>query len=389
MPKLLENAIPKYRFHKSSGQAIVVLNGHDVCLGKHGTAASRAQYNQVIAEWIANGRVFMASAEELTVVELVDRYLPFIASYYRHRDGSPTTEADKIRRSMPPLVRLYRATKAAEFGPLALKVVRDAMINHGWCRNHINQNVGRIRRLFKWGVENELVPSPVLHGLQAVAGLKAGRSEARESNPVTPVPEDQVLQILPYCSRQVAAMVRLQLLAGMRPGEVCQRRGADVATTGKLWLYRPAQYKSLHCGHDRIVYLGPQAKQITQEFLKPELKSYLFYPADADRERRAARHARRKTPLSCGNTPGSNVRRNPRRAPSDHYEVRAYARAIRYACEAAFLPPDFGAISALRPRSGPAPIRPSTAATRRVACSICRLRFVGDVSRSTDTLAPG
>ncbi len=340
MPKLLENTVPKYRFHKSSGQAIVTLNGHDVCLGKYGAPTSRAKYDQAIAEWIVNGRAYQPSTDDLTIVELVDRYLPFVTSYYRHSDGTPTVEQDKIKRSMLLLVELYERTKAKSFGPLALKAVRDAMTKHGWCRNHINQSVGRIRRLFKWAVENEIVPSNVLHGLQAVAGLKAGRSEARESEPVRPVSQDHVKEILPHCSRQVSAMIRLQLITGMRPGEVCHMRGCDIDTTDELWLYRPSQHKNLHRGHERTVYIGPQSKEIVQQFLKPDPNAFLFSPADAEKERREGKHARRKTPLSCGNTPGSNVKKHPKRVPTDHYDVNTYARAIIYACDARFPCPD-------------------------------------------------
>src|SRR5262249_12926131 len=52
--------IPTYRFHKSSGQAIVTLpdglgNRRDVLLGPHGSAESPAEYARVLAEWEAAG----------------------------------------------------------------------------------------------------------------------------------------------------------------------------------------------------------------------------------------------------------------------------------------------------------------------------------------------
>jgi len=52
------------------------------------------------------------------------------------------------------------------------------MIEVDLCRNEINKRIGRIKRMFRWGVENELVPSSVLHALEAIRGLAAGRSEA-------------------------------------------------------------------------------------------------------------------------------------------------------------------------------------------------------------------
>ena len=47
--------IPSYRHHKPTGQAVVTLNGKDHYLGLWGTAASRAEYDRLIGEWIANG----------------------------------------------------------------------------------------------------------------------------------------------------------------------------------------------------------------------------------------------------------------------------------------------------------------------------------------------
>ncbi len=86
------------------------------------------------------------------------------------------------------------------------------MIDRGLARRHINQRVNRIRRIFKWGVENELVPAHVLHGLQAVAPLQQGRCAAKETTPVQPVADEQVDAVLSVVSRQVATMIQLQRL---------------------------------------------------------------------------------------------------------------------------------------------------------------------------------
>ena len=39
----LTSSVPKYGRHKASGQAVVTLGGRDFYLGKHGTAASKAE----------------------------------------------------------------------------------------------------------------------------------------------------------------------------------------------------------------------------------------------------------------------------------------------------------------------------------------------------------
>ena len=43
------NPPPSYRLHKATGQAVVVLSGHSVYLGKFGTPESHTEYDRVIA----------------------------------------------------------------------------------------------------------------------------------------------------------------------------------------------------------------------------------------------------------------------------------------------------------------------------------------------------
>ena len=47
---------PKYRKHRSSGQAIVTLEGKGFSFGPHGTIANRLEYDRLIGEWLTNGR---------------------------------------------------------------------------------------------------------------------------------------------------------------------------------------------------------------------------------------------------------------------------------------------------------------------------------------------
>ncbi|MCY2951099.1 MAG: hypothetical protein NTU53_03875 [Planctomycetota bacterium] len=65
-----------------------------------------------------------------------------------------------------------------------------------------------------------------------VTGLRKGKSQARESAPVKPIPEAWVARVIRYVSRQVMAMIELQLLTGMRPGEAVLMRHCDFEAEG-------------------------------------------------------------------------------------------------------------------------------------------------------------
>jgi hypothetical protein len=118
---------PSYRLHKPSRQAVVTVNGRDHDLGRHGTAASRQAYDRLIGEWLAQGRQLLKldARNVLTVTEVLAAYWRHAKEFYR-KDGRPTGELSKVRFANRLLRRLYGRTKASEFGPLALKTVRQA-----------------------------------------------------------------------------------------------------------------------------------------------------------------------------------------------------------------------------------------------------------------------
>jgi len=329
-PKSLK---PNYRFDKSSGRAFVELDGRRVYLGAHGTQASRDRYDSVVGEWIANGRRLparVAAEAETTVAIVVAAFWRHAQAYYREPDGTPAGELSNFKDALRPLLRLYATTAATEFGPLALKALMDEMVRLKWSRTHVNRQAARVRHVFKWAVAQELIPASIHHALQAVTGLRRGRTEARESEPVKPVPDAHVAAIKDYVGRQVWAMVELQLLTGMRPGEVVIMRGRDVDTTAKLWTYKPHYHKTEHHGIDRSVYLGPKAQAVLAPFFRPNVSEYLFSPKDAEAERYAARKTHRRAPLE----PPTTSRR-----VRDRYDVNSYRTAIQRACDKAFPPP--------------------------------------------------
>jgi integrase len=240
------------------------------------------------------------------------------------------------RCTLRPLRQLYGRTPAREFTPLKLKAVRQAMIDAGLARGVINQRIGRIIHVFKWAVAHELIPPAVHHGLKAVAGLRRGRSDARETEPVKPVPDAFVDAIRPHVSRQVWAMIELQRLTGMRPGEVIIMRTCDLDTSGRVWVYTPAHSKMEHAGRPRRVYLGPRAQEILKPWLRTALEEFLFSPAEARNERYAALRAHRRSPVQPSQR--DRKQRKPRRVPGGHYTANTYLNAVKRACARAGVP---------------------------------------------------
>jgi integrase len=333
--------IPSYRLHKPTNQAIVVIRKKMFYLGRYGSIESRAEYNRLIAEWLAQGAVAVParpgvnSGSDLRIKELILEYWAFAQGYYR-KHGKPTSQIEQIKNSLRPLRQLYGDAPAKDFGPLALKAVRQEFLKAGFCRDEINRKTQKIVRMFKWAVSNERVPASVHHGLKAVEGLKKGRCEARESPPVKPVPEAFVAAALPHVPRRVGAMIQLQLLTGMRPGEVVIMRTMDINATGSIWEYRPESHKTEHHGKDRIIFIGPKAQEVLRPWLKTDLSAFLFSPRESMEDRAEKARKTRKTRVQ----PSQKNRRkkDPKRAPAEKYRVTGYALAIRRACDKAGVP---------------------------------------------------
>jgi integrase len=255
---------------------------------------------------------------------------------YRRSDGRPSAAVAEYRAAGRPLHQLYGHVPAANVGPLALKAVRQKLVEEGTCcRKTINARIGKLKRVFKWGVENELIPVAVHTALSTVAGLEAGRTGVRDNEPVAPVDDELVEAALPFLSRHVRGLVQFQRLTGARPGEAMAVRRCDIDTSGSVWLYRPGSHKGKHRGKTRTIAIGARGQELLRQFFTDDGTDYLFSPRRAVEERNAKRRAGRRTPM----TPSQAKRRpkaNPKRPPAEKYTRQSYLTAVVRACDQAF-----------------------------------------------------
>jgi hypothetical protein len=157
MPRL-SRAIPKYRRHRASGQAVVTLGYRDYYLGPFGSQVSRNEYDRLVGEWLSQGRQrgqqhtsSDGTPPELSVTQLIVAYLRFAQGYYR-KHGRLTSEFTDIIHALRHVRRLYGLKPVSEFGPLALQTIMQAFVAAGWARSTVNKQAGRIKRMFRWGV---------------------------------------------------------------------------------------------------------------------------------------------------------------------------------------------------------------------------------------------
>ncbi len=362
MPRRTKGSVPSLQHHKSSGRARVTIAGRDYWLGKWGSADAQLAYERLIAEYIANGRVIppqratsdrdteirvqssqpgiavrapaKADAPDgLTVVEVVTMYLDYCQTYYRDPNGKLTSTYGNALQAARAL-RVFDDTPAATFGPKKLGMIRDSLAASGRPRVGCNKVVKSVRRVFQWAESQELVPRGTHNSLKTVEPLRKGRTVAKELPPIKPVDEATVDATLPHLPEVVADMVRIQRLTGARPGEVCCLRPVDIDRSGPDWKWQPPQHKNSWRDAERVIMIGPRAREILERYLARDEKAHCFSPIDSEKMRSRRRRLERQSPM----TPSQRARkpkRKGRRRPRDHYDTASYRHALTRAVAAA------------------------------------------------------
>lgn len=326
----LSRRIPKCRRHKT-GQAFVQIKGRRIYLGKYGTPAADSRYRQIIAEMVTTPERPPSVGRGITIIELSESYSEHVERWYV-KDGRPTSEQDNIRQAIRFLLWIYEHLPAIEFGPVALKAVRQRMIDHGRSRPLINKDINRIRQMFRWASSEEILPVTVYQALLTLPPLLKGRTKANEPEPIGPAAIADVDAALIELSPTLQAMVRLQLLTGCRPGEVCSLRPRDVTiSTDDVWCYRPESHKTEHHGKERRIYFGPQAQEVLRPFLDRDPDQFCFRPKETVDHFNATKRENRRSPR----TPSQERRGrkcHPKKHPGERYTKDSYRRAIARAC---------------------------------------------------------
>lgn len=350
MARLKKGSLPSYRLHKPTGLAVVTLDGHDHYLGPHGTPASKQKYTSLIRAWLQRREQPdlpqqdpLVGNDRPTVNEVILAYLKHADTYYKLNHGE-NKEAGCIDDALKAVQECgYGREPADSFRPSDLKRVREAMIARKWSRNYINAQINRIKRMYRFAVEEDLVPGTVYHALLAVAGLRKGTPGCRETRKVKPVPVAHVKAVLAKARPMMQAMIRFAYHSGARPEEVCGLKPCYLDRSGKVWVYNVPDDANKTDVHEieRKIFIGPRAQRVLEPWLVgigPE--EYVFSPLRAEAIRQAERRANRKTPLYPSHLRAQAAKRKAiaKRPKGDHYTPISFRRAVKRLCDQARVP---------------------------------------------------
>jgi len=328
--------VPVPRLHKPSGRARVFVDGKYIYLGAWGSDEADQEYRRLVLESLVDNK---PKSFNVTINTLLAHFIEWAEKHYVKPSGRPTGNTEQFAYAVRPLRSFYADKLTNDFGPLALKAVREAMILSGLCRYTVNKRIDLIRQVFGWGVENEMVQETVYRALMTVKRLEPGKTAAPDRPPIPQVCLDDVLKTIKHCHKTLADMIRVQLLGGMRPNEVCQMRPSDIDCSDDIWVYTPHEYKTQHHKKSyRTIPIIPECQAILMPYLMEREKnpeSYIFSPHEAVKLIRMERQQNRKTPVR----PLQKYRKSkPKRKPGECYNHRSYRHAVDKTIERAGVP---------------------------------------------------
>jgi integrase len=332
--------LPEIKIHKGKARYYIRVRGKFLYLGawrgeKKPPPAVVARYNAHIRAIVdptappVTGSI-LDIGKDITVLEALDRFLAWRLEVYGK--ASFVTYDQALR----PVIENFGTTPAKDFGPVRLDQVRQKLVEMGRTRSGINVVVNRTRTAFNWLVSRELIPPDTYLKLKALGALKLGRTRAAEA-PLKPVVSEALAeQTAALTTPILAAMIRIQVLTGMRPGEICSMTPSQIdQTRPNCFMYRPLRFKTAYLGKHRIIPLGPKAIEILRPFLEGKgPKDAIFSPA-ANTAYVLDQRAREAT------SPSRYDRsvENPTRPPGDFYSTLSYGRAVARLCKRHGLPP--------------------------------------------------
>lgn len=339
MPRVPADYVPTYRLHKQSGQAVVTLNYRDHLLGAFGSTESKAAYHELVARWLKHGRQpldlqlhdHQSKSSAVTVTALCDTFQRHADEYYAAPDKR-TNAAFMFKLILRDVRDLFGTSPADDFSPSKLKAVRDRWIKRGYVRSAINRYVGYTRQVFRWGVSEEMVKPAVVQALECLPALRRGKTTAKESVPVRPVPPESIDAIRPHVAPQVWALLQLQLHAGARGDELFRLRAVDIDMGSDIWTFSPAHHKTAVHGVQRLICFGPRCQEVFRPFLSGRsVDAPLFSPREANALRKMATATKGKL-RRAHQQPN---RKKSSRVIGDTYRDDTYRRAIQRGCDLA------------------------------------------------------
>lgn len=284
------NSIPKYSVDRN-GRAFTKVGGRFISLGRGDRPESRQRYAAILTAH-TNGSTLEVSPitagkrkPGVTLSELFCKYVTDALPRFSRAERHCQTTVIRLAH------QFFGATPVADFGPLKLRALRDAMIagdptatsaegkaspRKPWSRNTVNRQVKRLRAIIRWGVSWEMVSPAIVDALDTVASLSASETTAAESKVRLAVPDQDIEAVRQQLRPKHRDVLDLLLLTGARPGELLMLTTGMIEQSGEVWRSELFSHKSSHKGKRRVLFFNAAAQLILRTYLRADANEVLF-----------------------------------------------------------------------------------------------------------------
>lgn len=282
------NSVPKFSID-NTGRAFTKVGGRFISLGRADLPEALLRFAKVLEDHAKGLPVETAQAPAKqrlhNITDLL--YLYVTKEFPRFSPSERHCQAAAIR----VLRKLFGETPVDQFGPLRLRVVRDAMIagdpngtdsdgnpdhRKPWARDTVNRQVKRLQAIFRWGVSFEIVPESMATALGTLRVLKEGETAAAESIPRSAVTEADIEAGRAQLKPIYRDVVDLLLLTGARPGEILGLTSGMIDRRGDEWVVELKNHKNRHKKKARYLIFNREAQAILLRRLKADPAARLF-----------------------------------------------------------------------------------------------------------------
>ena len=292
----------------------------------------------------------ISPSQVTTIGELLDKYYAYAKKTTRS-DTSHSEHPDlQFTKRVKKFLQPYLLWPVSDFGPDELLDVQNALVSYEYVqgkkkkrytRGGVNNLIKWIRRIWKWGMGRQFITAEQVQGLDEVKPIKMGKTKAPDKSKRARVTEEEFQSVIGSVSGVVGDMLQLIWYTAMRPYEVCNMRPFDILYDNPdCWLYIPGrdqtpvgQHKTTRFERVKVIPLASKCQKILRSRIKDfGSKEYIFSPQEAMQEFYNNKAQNRETPLSCGNRPGTNRKKNTMITPGQKYAHNSLRNACKRGC---------------------------------------------------------
>jgi integrase len=274
-------------------------------------------------------RVQQETASVPTGATIADLSLAFLDAKRKH---SHYYDYRTVCRFLKP----YSKMGTSEFDAYCLLQVQQEFDHYGYARKQVNNMVGFVRQMFRWGEARRLVPVGQYAHLKTLEPLREGRENDERFWEVEDEVIERTLLLLPPVYQ---AIIRILWWTGARPKEILRMRVGDIerqvvendGIKAEIWSLSPKKHKTAKKNKRRAVAFGSREQAVLAPYLADKTADdFVFRPEDVIAERKQSARAKRKTKVQPSQIERErNRKENPKRKCNPYFNTNVVGNALR------------------------------------------------------------